>query len=69
MYLNKRASRRDHVALYLCPAYKQTSPKIADHEIAEAGFFSINQLPPETTRATRERLAEVFEGADINAIW
>jgi ADP-ribose pyrophosphatase YjhB (NUDIX family) len=69
VYFNQRMSRRDHVALYVCTSFRQTSPKLPDHEIAGSGFFPLDQLPEGTTRATRERLAEVFGGAPINDIW
>jgi 8-oxo-dGTP pyrophosphatase MutT (NUDIX family) len=69
MYFNRRMSNRDHVALYVCRDFRQQSPKRPDHEIAESGFFSLNQLPEGTTRATRERLAEVFGGVVVSEIW
>lgn len=69
MYFNRRMSKRDHVALYVCTQFRQTTPKLPDHEIAESGFYPIDRLPQGTTRATRERLAEVFGGADISQVW
>ncbi len=69
MYFNRRMSKRDHVALYVCPHFRQLAAKLPDHEIAESGFFPIDQLPAETTRATRERLAEVFHGTALSEIW
>jgi ADP-ribose pyrophosphatase YjhB (NUDIX family) len=69
MYFNKHMSKRDHVALYICRSFRQTAPKLPDHEIAASGFFALDQLPEGTTRATRERLAEVFDGAAVSDIW
>jgi ADP-ribose pyrophosphatase YjhB (NUDIX family) len=69
LYFNRRMSRRDHVALYVCKSFKQTAPKSPDHEIAESGFFPLNSLPAATTRATRERLAEVLDGAPVSDDW
>ena len=69
MYFNRRMSKRDHVALYVCPHFQQTTPKLPDHEIAESGFFPINKLPEGTTRATRERLGEVFDSEPVSEIW
>ncbi|MHB2264068.1 NUDIX domain-containing protein [Aliihoeflea sp. PC F10.4] len=69
IHLNRQASQRDHVALYLVSAYRQTAPKLPDHEIAEAGFFPLDALPEETTPATRRRLAEVFGGAAADLHW
>lgn len=60
---------RDHVAFYVVRAFTQAAPKTPDHEIAEAGFFARDALPDGATRATRARLAEVFEGAPVSAMW
>jgi ADP-ribose pyrophosphatase YjhB (NUDIX family) len=69
MHFNRLASRRDHVAFYLVTEFKQAAPRLADREIAEAGFFPRNALPPGTTPATFRRLAEVFEGVKPGADW
>lgn len=69
LHFNRRASRRDHVALYLVEAFRQTSPKMPDREIAEAGFFPLDALPEGTTPATRRRLAELFDGAQVAPDW
>ncbi len=69
MHFNRRASRRDHVGLYLIEHFRQTAPKLADHEIAEAGFFPLDRLPEGTTPATLRRIAEVLEGEQASAYW
>ena len=69
LHLNRRSSKRDHVALYLITAFRQTAPRERDREIAEAGFFPLDQLPPETTPATLRRLAEIFDGAPASPYW
>ncbi|UDL88636.1 NUDIX domain-containing protein [Mesorhizobium sp. PAMC28654] len=69
MHFNRRASRRDHVGLYLIASFSQTTPKLPDHEIAEAGFFPLERLPEETTPATRRRIAEIFGGQLVSAYW
>jgi len=69
MYYNRAASRRDHVALYVVSEFHQTAPKLADMEIAEAAFFPLDSLPEGTTRATRARLAEQFEGRASSPYW
>lgn len=69
LHLNKQATRRDHVALYVIRAFRQDRPKQPDHEIAEAGFFPLDALPEGTTPATRRRLAEVFEGKEASPYW
>jgi ADP-ribose pyrophosphatase YjhB (NUDIX family) len=69
IHLNRQASRRDHVALYLVTDYRQPTPKLPDHEIAESGFFPLTSLPEATTPATRRRLAEVFGDAAVDLHW
>jgi len=70
VYLNRRVSRRDHVLLFLCREWTETSPSpVPNFEIAEAGFFSPGALPDDATEATRRRLAEILEGAERTADW
>lgn len=70
LYLNRRASRRDHVALFVFDAtVGHPTLRRPSMEIAEIGFFARDALPPETTAATRRRLAEVFDGAAVAAEW
>ncbi|MBG0811621.1 NUDIX domain-containing protein [Methylosinus sp. H3A] len=69
VYLNRRISKRDHVAFFVARAFRQSAPRPPDHEIAEAGFFSLDALPSDTTAATRARIAEVFGGAPISPYW
>lgn len=69
LHFNRRASRRDHVALYLVESFRQTAPKLPDREIAEAGFFRLDQLPEHTTPATHRRIAEIFGGAPVSPDW
>ena len=60
---------RDHVAVYIVRRYRQTEPRRPDHEIAEATFFARDSLPDGTSRASRARLNEVFDGAPMAACW
>ncbi|MER8384207.1 NUDIX domain-containing protein [Mesorhizobium sp. M0166] len=69
LHFNRRASRRDHVGLYLVEEFNQTAPKLPDREIAEAGFFPLDRLPEGTTPATLRRIAEVFEGNSVSPYW
>ena len=69
LHFNRRASRRDHVALYLVESFRQTTPKLPDREIAEAGFFPLDRLPDGTTPATHRRIAEIFGGAPASPDW
>lgn len=69
IYHNAHASKRDHVALYVCRSFRQTTPRLPDREIAETGFFRLDALPEGTTAATRRRLAEILDGAEISLTW
>ncbi|MBZ9962217.1 NUDIX domain-containing protein [Mesorhizobium sp. B292B1B] len=69
MHFNRRASRRDHVGLYLIEKFSQTAPKLPDREIAEAGFFPLDRLPQGTTPATLRRIAEVLGGKPPSPYW
>ncbi len=60
-YRNRAASGRDHVALYVAPAFTRLREKAPDREIAACGFFPLDALPEGTTRATVERLREIRE--------
>lgn len=69
LYLNARTSRRDHVALFRVDTWRQPAPFAPTREIVEARFFRRDALPDETTRGTRERLGELFEGRARSEIW
>src|SRR6476469_4268949 len=69
LYFNKRASRRDHVALYVVRDFRQTPLPKPNREIVEHGFFALGALPDDTTRAPRARLAEVFDGVAVSELW
>jgi ADP-ribose pyrophosphatase YjhB (NUDIX family) len=69
VYFNRRVSRRDHVVLYVVRSFRQTTPPQPNHEIAAHGFFATAELPADTSRATRERIAEVLTGRPAAEIW
>ena len=69
IYFNRRASRRDHVALYVVRSFHQSTPPQPNHEIIAHGFFAPDALPEDTTRAARARLAEVMQGRAIAELW
>jgi ADP-ribose pyrophosphatase YjhB (NUDIX family) len=69
VFFNNRASRRDHVLVYVIRRFTVLQAKQPDREIAEAGFFPLHSLPEETTSATRSRLAEVVEGQPPSSHW
>ncbi len=69
VYLNRRVSPRDHVALFVIRDFRCDGPRAPDHEIAEAGFFPLTELPDDITPATRARLAEVLDGEPVSPYW
>lgn len=69
IHLNRQACRRDHVAVYLVTRFRSLGPVTANREIAEAGFYPLDALPPETTAGTRRRLAEIFDRQEPAATW
>lgn len=69
LYFNHKASRRDHVGLYVARDVRVRGPRPPDREIAAAQFFPLDGLPPDTSEATRARIAEVFHGAARSPYW
>jgi 8-oxo-dGTP pyrophosphatase MutT (NUDIX family) len=69
VFFNRRTSRRDHVALYIVREFRQDAPPQPNHEIIEHGFFALDALPDDTSRATRARIAEVLGGAAVSEWW
>ena len=69
VYFNKRASRRDHVALFIVRDFRQDGKPLPNHEIIAHAFFPPDALPEDASRATRARVAEVIGGAAISELW
>jgi len=69
VYFNRRASRRDHVALYIVRAFRQSAPPQPNREIIAHGFYAPDALPSDTTQATRVRIAEVLAGRAVAEFW
>lgn len=69
IYWNRRATARDHVALYVVRSFRQSTPPQPNSEIVAHGFFALDALPDGTTASTRARVAEVREGREAAPIW
>jgi ADP-ribose pyrophosphatase YjhB (NUDIX family) len=69
VYFNNRDSPRDHVALYIVRQFRQVAPPQPNYEIIAHGFFATDELPAETTRATRKRIEEVLTGGRPAEMW
>jgi 8-oxo-dGTP pyrophosphatase MutT (NUDIX family) len=69
LYFNGHVSDRDHVALFIVRAFRQSAPPQPDHEIIAHGFYAPNALPEGTSSATRTRIAEALTGAPMQDRW
>ncbi len=68
MFSNEPVFKGDHVACYIVRKFTQGEWK-PNFEISEARFFSVVDLPAETTPGTRRRLAEILHGVAISEFW
>ena len=69
LFFNNRASRRDHVAIYLVRHFGQDRLPEPNREIIACGFFDPNALPAETTQGTRLRIEEVLQNKAPLSTW
>src|SRR4051794_21731597 len=69
LFFNRGVSQRDHVAVFVVRDFRQNAPPQPNMEITAHGFFGIDALPPDTTFATRARIAEIVLGTPIAAEW
>jgi 8-oxo-dGTP pyrophosphatase MutT (NUDIX family) len=69
IFFNERVSRRDHVAVFVVDDFRQLGEPVPDHEIVAHGFFPLDELPNDTTAATRARIIEVLGGAPVSERW
>ena len=69
VFFNNRESRRDHVVMFIVRDFVQEKQPQPDYEIVAHGFFAPDALPPDTSRATRARIAEVFDGVAVSEVW
>jgi 8-oxo-dGTP pyrophosphatase MutT (NUDIX family) len=69
LFHNSRVSGRDHIAVYVVRSFRQDSAPVPDREIVAHGFFAPDELPSETTRSTRARIAEVLSGLPAPQRW
>ena len=69
LFFNRKISPRDHVAVYVVRDFAHDRLPEPNHEIIACGFFPASDLPPETTRGTRLRLAEVLQNQPRMLDW
>ena len=68
VYYNRGVSKRDHVLFYRVEV-EQTAPRKPNREIAESGFFALDDLPENVTSATLRRVREVAGQEPPSDIW
>ena len=69
MFFNDRLSPRNHVAVFMVRDFREIGPPVPDHEIIAHGWFGLDELPNDTTAATRARIAEMIGGAPVRERW
>jgi 8-oxo-dGTP pyrophosphatase MutT (NUDIX family) len=69
MFFNDGLSSRNHVALFVVRDFRQLGPPVPGLEIIAHGFFALDELPNDTTAATRARIIEVVGGAPVSERW
>jgi 8-oxo-dGTP pyrophosphatase MutT (NUDIX family) len=69
MFFNDRVSPRDHVAVYVVRDFRQIGEPMPNFEIIAHEFFGLDELPDDTTVATRARIIEVVGGAPVMERW
>ena len=69
LYFNRKISVRDHIAVYVVREFIQDRAPEPNSEIVACGFFDPADLPPDTTRGTRLRLAEVLQNQSRMEDW
>lgn len=70
VFQNIHAAARDHVVLFDIPDWTQLhDPKVPNREIAEIGFFSLDQLPGDISPGTKRRLDEQQTKKDASPTW
>lgn len=68
VHSNERFFRGDHVLVYRIDRFSLTE-RTSHGEIAEIGWFDLANLPEDTHRATRARLAEALGGETARLDW
>lgn len=69
VFANFKIFPSDHVALFIVREWEQTQEPKLGMEIAEWGMFPLRHLPEEASGAVERRVAEIFDGAEINENW
>ena len=68
IYSNDKIFPGDHVGCFVLRKFKQGTFK-PNHEIREARFFALDELPHDTKPGSLARINEVMRGAAISDFW
>lgn len=68
IHSNDRFFPGDHVVVFRLDDFDR-GERTSHGEIAEVGWFSPSDLPADTNRGCRARLAEIFDGAPVDPDW
>ncbi|MBJ7534981.1 NUDIX domain-containing protein [Rhodomicrobium vannielii ATCC 17100] len=68
-FSNFAAMPNDHVALFVASEWERPRVPEPNHEIAESRFFARDELPEGTVAPVKRRLAEILDGAPVDATW
>jgi len=69
VYTNFREWKSDHIVCFVVEEWRPTGAPHRAHEIESFRFFAPDDLPAETTPATRARIAEVVAGRAPGFRW
>lgn len=69
IYSNHAAFPGDHVAVFVVRTWRQHPLQLPTREIAEIGFFPIDDLPRDTPAGTRRRIAELTGTSRPDGTW
>lgn len=68
-YLNRNATKRDHVLLYDCGEVEIVEEHVPNREIVAVGYFPPDALPEDATAATVRRVNEWRSGGVVDRFW
>ena len=69
VFHNNGVSRRDHVLVFVCDVDDSVANKPTSVEIAEIGYFDLDDLPDGTDPGTIRRMREVAERIEPRPEW
>jgi 8-oxo-dGTP pyrophosphatase MutT (NUDIX family) len=69
IFYNDTVSKRDHVLAYICQVDSSPLHKPRSFEIAEIGYFGLDELPADTDPGTARRIREIVDGTEPSEVW